>query len=230
MSAEALLLWRQKLDRLREAEAIATDASERFRLAVQIAEAREKIAALEAQLAEVRATIAELAGRPDPSPAASAPPAPASPTSHTPRRFRVALSFPGQHRSLIAPIARALADVHGEAQVLYDHFHAAEFARPNLAVYLPELYRRQSDLIVVLLCPEYAQKQWCRLEWRHIYALIATTEEARIMFLSVGDPGDLGALGILPGDGYIDIIGRTPDDICRLIQTHARLAAQEGGV
>lgn len=226
MSAEALHLWRQKLDRYREAEALATDPSEKFRLEHQIAEALKKIAELEALLASALVALAPPAAT---TPAVLAPPEPASPVSPSPRRFRIALSFPGDHRTLIAPIARALADVYGEAQILYDHFHTAEFARPNLAVYLPELYRRQSDLIVVLLCPEYAKKQWCRLEFRHIHALIATTEEDRIMFLSVGNPGDLGALGILPGDGYIDITGRTPDEVCRLIQQRARLAAEEGG-
>lgn len=159
---------------------------------------------------------------------ASAPSSPASPPStRNGRRFRVALSFPGEHRALVEPIAHTLAGVHGEAQILYDRFHAAELARPNLDVYLPELYRLHADLVVILLCPEYARKQWCRLEWRHIRALIATTEEDRIMFLSAGAPGDLSVLGILSGDGYIDVTGLAPDEVSGLIQ--ARIASLEGG-
>src|SRR5438128_291491 len=90
-------------------------------------------------------------------------------------------------------------DLHEQAD--YD----AEFARPDLDVYLPGLYRIQSELIVVFLCPEYASKRWCGLEFRHIRQLIGTPDAARIMFLSFEEPGDLSALGILAGDGYIPI-------------------------
>ena len=131
--------------------------------------------------------------------------------------FRVALSFPGEHRSTVEPVAEALAASLGREQVLYDKFYEAEFARPDLDVYLPRLYREQSELIVILLCPEYAGKRWCRLEWRHIRQLIATVDAGRIMFLSVGSPGDLSEIGILPGDGYVDVADRPASEISGLI-------------
>ncbi|MEN9665763.1 MAG: hypothetical protein RLZZ326_2126 [Planctomycetota bacterium] len=121
------------------------------------------------------------------------------------KRFRVALSFPGEYADRVRAIAERLAVRFGQDGVLYDKFYDAEFARPDLDVYLPDLYRTQSDLIVVFLCPEYAKKRWCRLEWRAVRQLIGSTDSARIMFLSFGDPGDLTEMGILPGDGFIDI-------------------------
>lgn len=48
MSSEALRRWRLKLERFLEAEAIETDAGVRFRLEVEIADARAKIAGIEA--------------------------------------------------------------------------------------------------------------------------------------------------------------------------------------
>ena len=71
------------------------------------------------------------------------------------RRFQVALSFPGEHRDRIENITNLLARYIPRDQILYDHWHAAEFNRPNLDVYLPKLYHDESDLIVVFPCKEY---------------------------------------------------------------------------
>ena len=139
------------------------------------------------------------------------------------RRFDVALSFPGEHRDFVKQVADHLAAAFGEDRVLYDKYHDAEFARLDLDIYLPALYRTQSELIVIFLCPEYAAKRWCRLEWRHIRQLIATADEERIMFLSFGNPGDLSDLGILPGDGYIDILQLTPEAVAEKILKRRRL-------
>jgi hypothetical protein len=133
------------------------------------------------------------------------------------RRFQVALSFPGEHRDFVAQVAESLAAAVGREQVLYDKFHEAEFARPNLDVYLPSLYREQAELIVLFLCPEYEKKRWCQLEWRHIRQLLASVDEGRIMLTSFGPPGDLSKIGILAGDGYADIGARDPAAICALI-------------
>jgi hypothetical protein len=133
------------------------------------------------------------------------------------RRFSVALSFPGEHRPVVAQVADQLSAAVGREQVLYDKYYEAEFARMDLDVYLPRLYREQSELIVLFLCPEYAAKRWCQLEWRHIRQLIATVDAGRIMLLSFGTPGDLSDLGILPGDGYVDVTDRSASEIAGLI-------------
>ena len=124
------------------------------------------------------------------------------------KRFDVALSFPGEHRTFVEAVAARLSAVLGKERVLYDKYYEAEFARLNLNVYPPKLSRTQSELIVVFLCLEYEQKQWCKLEWRHIGNLIATVDESRIIFSD---------LGILPGDGTIDFKGRAADDIANVI-------------
>ncbi|MBB4199708.1 hypothetical protein CCR94_07540 [Rhodoblastus sphagnicola] len=120
------------------------------------------------------------------------------------KRFDVALSFPGEHRPLVARVAKKLSSVFGRDQILYDNYYKAEFARIDLNVYLPNLYRKESELIVVFLCHEYKAKQWCRLEWRHIANLIASRDAERIMLFRHGDDGDYEELGVLAGDGTID--------------------------
>jgi len=61
-------------------------------------------------------------------------------------RFDVALSFPGEHRRRVKKIAELLAVRLGRDKVLYDKFFEAEFARPNLNVYLPKLYLQSAYL------------------------------------------------------------------------------------
>lgn len=138
------------------------------------------------------------------------------------KRFAVALSFPGEYRSFVENIANHLADEVSKNRVLYDKFWEAEFAQLDLDNYLPNLYRNQSELVVIFLCPEYKQKRWCKLEWRHIKQLIATPDQHKIMLMSFIDPDDLTDIGILPGDGYINIGSRKPDEIAALIlQRHS---------
>lgn len=145
-------------------------------------------------------------------------------TDATPqRRFDIALSFPGEHRAFVEQVAEHLAAAFTSERVLYDKYHEEELARLDLNIYLPALYRKEAELIVVCLCPEYAAKLWCRLEWRHISQLIATVDAKRIMFLSFGNPGDLSDLGILGGDGYINIDSLTPQTVAEKIRKRLNL-------
>jgi hypothetical protein len=145
---------------------------------------------------------------PGPTDPASIAPAGAPGPPASGRRFAVGFSFAGEDRAVVAPIAERLAERLSQARVLYDQFHEAELARVDLDVYLPRLYRDACELIVVVLSPDYPQKRWCGLEWRWIRQLILGETRERIMLLQTGQPGDLSELGILSGDGYLDISQR----------------------
>ncbi|MGH8585642.1 MAG: hypothetical protein ACREWE_05485 [Gammaproteobacteria bacterium] len=86
---------------------------------------------------------------------------------------RIAFSFAWEKRDYVAQVAALLAKRFGEAAILYDKYHEAEFARRNLGIYLPELYHKQSDLVVVVGCPDYDVKQWTGLEWAAIHDLLS---------------------------------------------------------
>lgn len=137
-----------------------------------------------------------------------------SPARQGTRRFRVALSFPGELRAFVEPIAENLAQRLGKPKVLYDKYHQAEFARPNLDVYLQSLYHDDSDLLVVFLCADYEEKDWCRLEWRAIRDLIKRRRSDDVMLVRFDQTLIPGILSI---DGYIDASGRSPDAISGLI-------------
>ncbi len=119
-----------------------------------------------------------------------------------PRRFRVALSFPGEHRKRVGAVAKALATKLGQDKILYDKWYGAEFARPNLDLYLPKLYHDDSDLIVFFLCKEYNAKEWCGLEWRAARDLLKQRKDDQLMFLRLDDADISGLYSI---DGYLDI-------------------------
>src|ERR1039457_5028631 len=123
------------------------------------------------------------------------------------KRFRVALSFPGEHRPRVEKVADALARNLGRERVLYDRWYAAEFARPNLNIHLADLYHDHSDLIAVFLCKEYNEKEWCGLELRAVLDLIKRRQDDRLMLLRLDD-ADIP--GLYSTDGYLDI--RTMSD------------------
>ncbi len=118
-------------------------------------------------------------------------------------RFKVALSFPGQHRDRIESIAGYLAQSLGRDHILYDKWYDAEFARRDLDIYLADLYHSHSELLVVFLCAEYENSEWCNLEWHDIRDLLKQKQADRVMFLTF-DPHAKVA-GIRSNDGYLDI-------------------------
>lgn len=124
------------------------------------------------------------------------------------------MSFPGEHRKRIEKIAKALAAKLGKEKVLYDKWHEAEFARPNLDTYLQKLYHEQSQLLVFFLCKAYSEKEWCGLEWRVGRDLLKHGEDDRLMFLRV-DQADVS--GIYSIDGYSDISKKTDSQVVNLI-------------
>src|SRR5262249_40178798 len=97
------------------------------------------------------------------------------------RRFRVAFSFAGEKRDYVAKVASRLASRFGEAAILYDKYHEAEFARRDLGFYLPDLYHKESDLVIVVICQDYESKEWCGLEWDAIFDLLKKRNDQEVM-------------------------------------------------
>lgn len=139
------------------------------------------------------------------------------------RRFRIAFSFAGEQRELVAKVAAILGQRFGKEAILYDKFHEAEFARHDLGIYLPKLYRDQSDLVVAVLCPNYDSKQWTGWEWMAIYAQLTKSEGGRIM-LTRFDKAHVD--GLFDAAAFVELDGRAPEQVAELILE--RLALNEG--
>ncbi len=130
------------------------------------------------------------------------------------KRFRIALSFAGEHRPFVAQVAEILAEQLGKDKILYDKYYEAEFAKPRLALSLPELYHQQTDLIVVVFCPDYRKKEWCGLEWDAIYGLIKQEREDEIMLSRFEKAEGRGLYGLA---GFVELDDKTPEQFAALI-------------
>lgn len=130
------------------------------------------------------------------------------------KRFRVALSFPGEKRDFIKQVADALAAALGKDRVLYDDYLIAELACLDLDLYLGSLYRDQSELLVPFYCAEYEKKKWCKLEWRQMRDILLNVEGHRIMPFRFDDSPIAGVLSI---DGHVKIGARSPKEVAHLI-------------
>jgi hypothetical protein len=130
------------------------------------------------------------------------------------QRFKIALSFPGEHRDFVEQVAARLADQVGRDRVLYDKYYEAEFARTDLDTYLQRLYHDESELVAVFLCADYERKDWCGLEWRAIRDLIKKRQTSTVMPLRF-DNTEIP--GLFSTDGYVWIGGRPPAEIADLI-------------
>ena len=102
------------------------------------------------------------------------------------KRFKVALSFSGEQRHLVDEIAQKLADVYGKEKILYDKYHAAEFARPDFKTYIENLYVNEVDLLVVFIDYYYA-KNYDNNEWFIIHSILNKNGSNGIMLIKVDD-------------------------------------------
>jgi hypothetical protein len=132
-----------------------------------------------------------------------------------PKRFVISLSFPGEHRPFVKAVANELKQSLSGKEVFYVEDYAYELARPDMDTYLQSIYLEQSKLVVVFLCAEYADKQWCGLEWRAVRELIKKKQSDTIMPIRFDDTHIHGLFSI---DGYVNAKLHTPEEIADLIK------------
>ena len=141
----------------------------------------------------------------------------------TSKRFRVAFSFAGEKRKFVADVASILSTRFGQAAILYDKYHEAEFARRDLGFYLPDLYHKHSDLIVVVLSADYPGKEWCGLEWAAIFDLLKQRRDDEVMLCRFNHAN---VEGLFSTSGFVELDFKTPDEAAELILQ--RLALNKG--
>lgn len=140
------------------------------------------------------------------------------------KRFRIAFSFAGQKRDYVRKVADILAKRFKKEAILYDKFHEAEFSRARLGRYLPKLYHEQSDLIVVVVCPDYQSKEWCGLEWDAIFDLLKKRREDEVM-LTRFDHAMVE--GLYSDAGFSELDEKSPRQTADLILERLALNARD---
>lgn len=86
-------------------------------------------------------------------------------------KSKVAPSIPGAQAILYRRLRRISRTPSDPESVFYDSDYQSELARPNLDTLLQSIYNENAELVVVFLSQEYADKEWCGLEWRAIREL-----------------------------------------------------------
>ncbi|WP_442498734.1 toll/interleukin-1 receptor domain-containing protein [Methylobacter sp. sgz302048] len=142
-------------------------------------------------------------------------------TKHT---FDVALSFPGETRDYVEPVAAELERIIGPNSYFYDNNYVSQLARPSLDSLLQDIYRNRSKLVVVFLCSDYQEKEWCGIEFRAIKEIMMEREHGKVMFVKMDD-GQVD--GVFKTDGYIDGRKFSPADVARFIQERVDLLQNE---
>src|SRR6266545_3685765 len=122
------------------------------------------------------------------------------------KRFRIAFSFAGERRDFVAQVAALLAERFGKERILYDKYYEGEFANADLGIDLPDLYQKESDLVVLVLCKDYEKKEWCGLEWRAIHALI---KEGKVRDVMLSRFDHVLTKGLFSTAGFVELDDKT---------------------
>ncbi len=136
--------------------------------------------------------------------------------------FEVALSFPGEKRAYVSKVAELLKQELGSDSVFYDYDYQSQLAGVDLDLKLQRIYREKAKLIVVFLCQEYSNKEWCKLEWRAVRDIIKSVEKDKVMFVRFDDASVDGVFSI---DGYIDADVFSEEDVSKFILERVSLPA-----
>lgn len=135
--------------------------------------------------------------------------------------FKVALSFPGERRTYVSKVADILRASLGKDQVFYDYDYQSQLAIPNLDTMLQNIYRNNSDLVVVFLSKEYTEKEWCGLEWRAVRDIIKFRDDNKLMLIRFDNEEIDGVFSI---DGYIDANKFPEEKIAQFILERVQLS------
>lgn len=134
--------------------------------------------------------------------------------------FSISFSFSGKYRERVHAICKALIDLGlSEKDVFYDRWHSHLINGANGDATLREIYTKKSEIIVVLLSPDYAKKTWtANVEWPAIRELINTGYSANICLLKIGDIKLDQIDGLMQYEAiFCSIDNQTPEETARFI-------------
>jgi energy-coupling factor transporter ATP-binding protein EcfA2 len=100
----------------------------------------------------------------------------------------VAFSFTENYRDYIRQVYKELLNWIKPENLFFDERFKPEIAGFDADLILQKFYHEDSELIVIFLCKEYKEREWCcNVEWRAIRNLIKTGQSQRILPLRFDD-------------------------------------------
>lgn len=126
--------------------------------------------------------------------------------------FKIGITFSGKYRKrFIEPLCNELLNLdYTKNDIFYDFWHEELINGVHGDSILGQIYFKNCDCVVVLLSPDYKEKNWTgHIEWSAVKELINTGNDDKICLLRV-DSADIGAI-----DGLYknQTIAKTIDDM-----------------
>lgn len=152
--------------------------------------------------------------------------------SYEDKRFKIGVTFSGKYRKeYVEPICKALLGIGYEKDdIFYDSWHETLINGPHGDDRLRKIYNQQCDCVVVLLSPDYKEKNWTgHIEWPAVKEMINTGKDEKICLLGI-DKIDIDKIdGLYSNQAIIKFIDNmTPDDIASFInRKYLQIVGQE---
>lgn len=138
------------------------------------------------------------------------------------RRFRIAFSYSSFRKTFVESVVSILTAEHPIKTLMQDCLHEAEITGADSDLRLQQIYKQDSEVVVVCLCKSWLASQWCTKEWRAIRGLLGTKDSFRLLFLEferVTVPG----LDFASTDTAVEIGNKKPEEIAALISNRLKL-------
>lgn len=136
--------------------------------------------------------------------------------------FKIGVTFCGEYREkYVLPFCNALLKYaeFNKNNIFYDEWHDYLINGVHGDDILRTIYKDKCELIVVLLSPNYATKNWTsNIEWPAIKELINTGEHNKICLLSVDNANIMTVNGLWKTQSIVKSIDKlTPDEVASFI-------------
>ncbi len=127
-------------------------------------------------------------------------------------RYEVVLSFAGEQREYVEKIAAALKN--SGVSLFYDKYEESTLWGKELTEHLQAVYGGGARYCVLFISKEYKDKAWSRHECRNALAKALAEKREYILPARFDDTEIPGLRSTI---GYVDLRGKAPGDIVRLI-------------
>lgn len=148
------------------------------------------------------------------------------------KRFKIGITFSSKYREeYIEPICKALLSIgYKKEEIFYDSWHEVLLNGPHGDDTLRKIYNQQCDCVVVLLSPDYNEKNWTRnIEWQAVKEMINAGRGEKVCLLGV-DKIDIGKIDGLHSNQAIPkfIDNMNPKKVADFIhEKYRQIARQE---
>lgn len=137
------------------------------------------------------------------------------------KKFRIGVTFSGKYReNYIEPLCRSLLKLgYTKDEIFYDFWHEAWINGPHGDSKLRKVYNQNCDCVVVLLSPDYREKNWTgHIEWPAVKEMINTGLDEKICLLGI-DKVEIDKIdGLYSNQAIVKFIDKmTPDEVADFV-------------